>query len=180
MYYEDFDDDYDEEKSENRTFYRYLFLALLIPTLAIGGLALFAHDSGRGSSNVEAHASNSSAFGINLFGSNDDTQRLKKAAMALENFTRIHPPNHMWRQAGVKVVDGRTVKMTVDVPYRNQAQTISTRMPRIKYNYLVLACPPDEAGLDQYMNSNDRLVVELTHNGQTIAEGTCPRHPFSL
>lgn len=178
MYYEDFDDDYDEEKSENRTFYRYLFLALLIPTLAIGGLALFAHDSG--SSNVEAHASNSSAFGIDLFGSNDDTQRLKKAAMALDNFTRIHPPNHMWRQAGVKVIDGRTVKMTVDVPYRNQAQTISTRMPRIKYNYLVLACPPDEAGLDQYMNSNDRVVVELTHNGQTIAEGTCPRHPFSL
>lgn len=176
MFDEDFDDD---QKTGDRAFYRYLFLALLIPAIAVGALALFAKGGSGAAASAETQSASSASFKVDL--TSNGAQRLQRAAALLDNFTRIHPPNHMWRQQGVKVIDGRTIKMTVDVPYGYQAKTIITRRPRIKYNYVTLACPPEKkAGLDSYLNSDDRIVVELRYDGEKIAEGTCPRHPFSL
>lgn len=172
-------DEHDEPKTSDRTFYRYLFLALLIPAVGIGGLALMTEETTQGSASVESEKSFSAAFQIDLFG-NGDEERMRKAAALLDNYTRLNPPNGVWRQQGVEVVDDETLRMTVEVPYRQHAQAIRTRRERIQYSYVKLACPPTEAGLAEYMNDDDRIVVQLRHKGETIAEGACPRHPFSL
>lgn len=175
----DFDDEQEQTTTENRAFYRYLFLALMIPAIAVATLALFAEDHGERTAVVGSEKSASAAFVIDLF-STDDDQRLKRAAAYLDNFTRLNPPNGVWRQQGVEVVGGKTLRMQVDVPYRQHAQAIMTRRERIRYSYVKLACPPLDSGLGEFMASDDRIVVELVHNGESIAEGTCPRHPFSL
>jgi hypothetical protein len=173
-----FDDEPEQTTTENRAFYRYLFLALMIPAIAVSTLALFAEDHGERTAVVESERSVSAAFLVDLF-TNDD-QRLKRAAAYLDNFTRLNPPNGVWRQQGVEVVDGKTLRMQVEVPYRQHAQAIMTRRERIQYSYVKLACPPADSGVGEFMASDDRIVVELLHNGESIAEGTCPRHPFSL
>lgn len=135
---------------QNKRWFVYsLIVTILVPGTIIATMAHFAEDM-----------------------SEDDV--LEVAAVAVKNYIDQNPPRQGWRATNTYVDDKKAVVVDVNVPQFSHAKVIKQRNDRIKYSYLKLACPPADAWVFDWLHGDDRIWINLHHQGETIIKAPCP------
>jgi len=99
---------------------------------------------------------------------------LEVAAVAVKNYVDENPPRQGWRATKIYIGQKKNLVVDIHVPRFDHAEVIRTRKERIKYSYLKLACPPQNAWVYDWLNGNDRIWINLHHHGETLLRAPCP------
>jgi len=101
---------------------------------------------------------------------------LRTAAIALDAYYAENPPNGVWEYQGVRVVEGKRIVVDVHVAVVPHATVIESRNNRIRYSYMKLACPGNDAVVANWTD-DVRVWVNLHFHGKTLIEAACPKGP---
>ena len=126
-----------------------LLITLLIPGAALFGLSQFTEEM-----------------------SQEDA--LEVAAVAVQNYIDENPPRQGWRATKTYIGLEKNLVVDVHVPRFDHAEVIRTRKERIKYSYLKLACPPQDAWVYDWLDGNNQIWINLHHHGETLLRAPCP------
>lgn len=96
------------------------------------------------------------------------------AAIALHDHYSVNPPYGVWSFDGVRITDDERLVVDVHVTVIPHATFIETRNKRIRYSYLKLACPPENAWVYEWLHGRDRIWINLHHHGKTLMQAPCP------
>lgn len=135
--------------SSKRWFITSLLITLMIPGAVLATLSFYAEDMSQ-------------------------EEALEVAAVAVKNYIDENPPRQGWKATNVYINGDMNLIVDVRVPRFDHAEVIRTRSERIKYSYLKLACPPEEAWVYEWLQGNDRIWINLHYNGTTLLEAPCP------
>ncbi len=102
-------------------------------------------------------------------------EQLEVAAIAVRNYIDENPPRLGWRSTGIQILPKKGVVVAVLVPNPTHARVIQERNDRIKFSYMKLACPPQDAWVYDWLGSNDRIYINLHHYGTTLVQAACPK-----
>jgi len=127
---------------------RGVVLAVFVPLVFLGGLFLVAK-------------------------SGPDTEALRTAAIALDNFYNENPPNGVWEYQGVRIVDDKRLVIDVHVAVVPHATVIESRNKRIRFSYMKLACPVGDPIVEEWTKQS-RVWINLHFHGKTLIEAACP------
>jgi len=135
--------------SSKRWFVISLLITLMIPGAVLATLSFYAEDM-------------------------TQEEALQVAAVAVKNYIDENPPRQGWKATSVYINDKQNLVVDVHVPRFDHAEVIRTRSERIKYSYLKLACPPQDAWVFDWLHGEDRIWVNLHHHGKSLLEAPCP------
>lgn len=103
-----------------------------------------------------------------------DAEALEVAQVAVKNYIDENPPRPGWKATKVYVDDQGSVVVDVHVPNFAHARVIQERNERIRYSYMKLACPPEDAWVYEWLGHAHRLMINLNHHGETLIKAPCP------
>ena len=128
---------------------RGIVIAAMVPAVFLGGLFIAAS-------------------------SGPDTDELRAAAIALDNFYSDNPPNGVWEYQGVRIVDNKRLVVDVHVAVVPHATVIESRNNRIRFSYMKLACPSGNPMVDKWL-TDTKVWINLHFHGKTLIEAACPK-----
>lgn len=135
--------------SSKRWFFTSLLITLMVPGLVLATLTYYAEDMSQ-------------------------DEALEVAAVAVKNYIDENPPRQGWQATKIYINGDMNLMVDVGVPRFDHAEVIRTRSERIKYSYLKLACPPENAWVYEWLHGKDRIWINLHYNGKTLLEAPCP------
>jgi hypothetical protein len=135
--------------SSKRWFITSLLITLMIPGAVLATLSFYAKDMSQ-------------------------EEALEVAAVAVKNYIDENPPRQGWKATSVHINQDMNLMVDVHVPRFDHAEVIRTRSERVRYSYLKLACPPENAWVYEWLHGRDRIWINLHHHGKTLMQAPCP------
>ncbi len=99
---------------------------------------------------------------------------LEVAAVAVKNYIDENPPRQGWQATKVYINSDMNLVVDVHVPRFDHAEVIRTRSQRVRFSYLKLACPPENAWVYEWLQGKERIWINLHHHGKSLMLAACP------